>query len=224
MRKGSAKRRHISSARVASCLDPRSNLTPNSPLAAASDLFLSFCFWNIIFSNPLLLSTPSHLYPGMIPNRFGGGAGPLYFGFAGPRDLGLVKNAAAGSAQRDWERSVAFICASSECLRAAQRSTERVRDILGHGWRPDFHMSTNGQVAPSAGHGQTPSFSQATHLAKAVSFSASTICFFRTISCRCTSPLPHSFFSRSLLSSSRFAARRSAASAAASIFRPLASR
>lgn len=28
--------------------------------------------------------TPSHLYPGLIPNLFGGGVGPVYSGFRGP--------------------------------------------------------------------------------------------------------------------------------------------
>lgn len=31
--------------------------------------------------------TPSHLYPGFIPNRFGGGGGPVYSGFRGPLDF-----------------------------------------------------------------------------------------------------------------------------------------
>lgn len=39
--------------------------------------------------------TPSHLYPGLIPKRFGGGGGPVYSGFRGPFVLffyGLCKS------------------------------------------------------------------------------------------------------------------------------------
>lgn len=70
---------------------------------------LSFCLWNSFFSKPLLRSsqtqvsswsicerwtkenspTPSHRYPGWIPNRFGGGGGPLYSGFLGPLVFGF---------------------------------------------------------------------------------------------------------------------------------------
>ncbi len=45
----------------------------------ASALFLS----KNAFSYPLPLSTPSHLYPGGMPNLFGI-HGPLYLGFCGP--------------------------------------------------------------------------------------------------------------------------------------------
>lgn len=50
--------------------------------AINSTAFLSDVFAYIDRSNPLDLSTPSHLYPAIIPNRFGGGGGPLYFGKA----------------------------------------------------------------------------------------------------------------------------------------------
>ena len=33
------------------------------------------------FSKPVDLSTPSHLYPGFVPKRLGGGGGPLYSGY-----------------------------------------------------------------------------------------------------------------------------------------------
>src|SRR5882757_9006188 len=32
----------------------------------------------------IISPTPSHLYPGLIPKRFGGGGGPVYSGFRGP--------------------------------------------------------------------------------------------------------------------------------------------
>ena len=48
--------------------------------AKSATAFLSDIFAYIDFSKPLDLSTPSHLYPGIIPKRFGGGGGPLYFG------------------------------------------------------------------------------------------------------------------------------------------------
>ena len=55
-----------------------------------SNAFLSACLANICFSKPLDLFTPSHLYPGMIPNLLGGGGGPLYFGFSVKRQQYLV--------------------------------------------------------------------------------------------------------------------------------------
>ena len=47
-----------------------------------STAFLSACLAYICFSKPLDLSTPSHLYPGIILNLLGGGGGPLYLGFS----------------------------------------------------------------------------------------------------------------------------------------------
>lgn len=51
------------------------------------DLFQTRQFHQEQLGNFVYLPTPSHLYPGLIPKRFGGGGGPVYSGFRGPLDV-----------------------------------------------------------------------------------------------------------------------------------------
>ena len=51
--------------------------------ASSTKAFLLFCDSNNFFSKPVDLTTPSQRYPGAMPKRLGGGAGPLYLGYSG---------------------------------------------------------------------------------------------------------------------------------------------
>src|ERR1700694_5502070 len=106
---------------------PTSSSAPASHLSHSSfSALLSFCFLNHNFSNPFDRSTPSHRYPGLILNRFGG-AMPIYRGTRLFIFLlfffdSVDRNAAAGSFHRSCALSVSLYSLSSLVLANARVS------------------------------------------------------------------------------------------------------
>ena len=68
--------------------------------ASSANVFLLLALSKSLFSNPLDLSTPSHLYPGRIPNLLGGGWGPWYTGMP-EKKRGEIKERRT---RRNWKR------------------------------------------------------------------------------------------------------------------------
>ena len=82
--------------------------------------------------------TPSHRNPGGIPNRFGGGAGPAYFGRCGPfflrfyRGLSIEGQKALLSASRHDQPKRQGICTYRQERRCWVFSSDFVSQLVIH--------------------------------------------------------------------------------------------
>ena len=93
--------------------------------ASCTKAFRRFCDSNNFFSKPVDLTTPSQRYPGAMPKRLGGGAGPLYLGYSGKiQHRDIVSNyfwrGSSTNTFMQWRRqwkSIWYVSVASQLMR-----------------------------------------------------------------------------------------------------------